>query len=111
MQRVARNGAHGARPPQDNVSSVPDAKRSNVGGSGLCVRLLLIGCGSRSGGVKFLLAAGLFSLILPLHFRPFPAHIFSLKGLIVEKPPELARIRTVHMLTIGADHPDLSVGD
>jgi hypothetical protein len=86
--------------PADEHSSVRPALRA---------LLLLITCGSRSGGgVKFLLAPGLVSLILPLHFRPLLALVFSLKGLIVEKPPGLARIRTVDVLTIGADHPDLS---
>jgi hypothetical protein len=73
--------------------------------------LVFITCGgARSrGGIKFLLAPGLVSLILPLHFGPLPALILLLKGLIVQKPPGLSRIRTVDMLTIGADHPDLSV--
>jgi len=111
MQRVARNGGGGANPPQPNVPSILAAnERPNVRPV-LYALLLLITCGSRlGGGVQFFLAAGLVSLILLLHFRPLLAFVFSLKRLIVEKPPALARIRTVHMLAIGADHPDLSEG-
>jgi hypothetical protein len=74
--------------PADERSSVIPALRA---------LLLLIACGRRrgGGGVKFLLAPGLVSLILPLHFRPLLALVFSLKGLIVEKPPSLARIGAV----------------
>ena len=110
MQRVARNGGRGANPPQANVpSTLPANERPSVRPA--FALLLLITCGSRlCGGVQFFLAAGLVSLILPLHFRPLLALVFSLKRLIVEKPPALARISTVHMLAIGADHPDLSEG-
>jgi hypothetical protein len=60
---------------------------------------------SRSG-VKFLLAPGLVSLILPLHFRSLLALVFSLKGLIIEKLASFARIGAVNMLAIRSNDPD-----
>jgi hypothetical protein len=94
------------------MSSVLDAKRSDVGWSDLrLVRVCTGGCLGSLGGIQFLSAPCIFSFSLPLYFRPFPTLVFSLKGLIVEKPPCLAGIRTVNMFTIGADDPDLGVSD
>jgi hypothetical protein len=73
--------------------------------TGLCTLLLLITCGSRSGGgVKLLLAPSFFSLILPLHFRPCFA--LSLKGLVVEKLASPARISAVDVLTVTGNNPN-----